>query len=121
MIFPQRFEQLAAANRGGGVFETTEVARVAVIEAEGGGGFEEDDRIVARQLGGMGGADVVPERLRTFGPVRRAVDGAAVEQQGVVGMRGGEARFLVELETIHAALGFVSGFQVELVPTRLQQ
>lgn len=74
------------------------------LEATEGGGFEEQDGIVAGEFVFQGGVEVGEETVGVVGPVGGAVDGAAVAEEDAVGVAGSLYLFEVFLDVVDGAL-----------------
>lgn len=77
--------------------------------AAGGGGFEEDDGVVAGEFLCGSGAEAAEEAFWFAGPVGGSVDGAAVAEEDAVRVAGVLNVFEVALDLIDGALGGFDG------------
>ena len=77
--------------------------------AAGGGGFEEDDGVVAEEFGFEGGTDGMEEAVGITWPVGCAVDGAAVAEEDAVWVGGVLDVFEVTLDLVDGGLGGLDG------------
>jgi hypothetical protein len=121
VALPEVFEHLAAGDGGGGILEAAGVGVASIINLDRGGGLHPDHRIVSLQFARQRRVQIDPVSVGAFGPVGGAVDGAAVEQENLVGLGGGDLVLLLDLKAIDLPLNVAAARQVESVPSGLQR
>ena len=108
VVLPERAE---SGVEGDGLEVVFGAGGVAAFDAHaaGGGGFEEEDGVVAEEFGFEGGSDGVEEAVRLTWPVGCAVDGAAVAEEDAVWVGGVLDVFEVTLDVVDGGLGGLDG------------
>lgn len=116
MSGPESSEESAGFDGFVGGLEADGVGGVAVVDADGGGRFEEDDAVVSCEFAFVGGVQVMPVGIGSVGPIGAAVDGTAIHDEHGMRMFECGALFLFDLESIDGALSVAALGDVELVP-----